>query len=146
MAPRIALVSCVKTKRPTRSPAGDLYISPLFKGLRAYATANADSWYVLSAEHGLLRPDEPVDPYERTLNGMPRSARLEWARRVHAQMLATLPAGAEIVMLAGVNYRADIVPFLRSHGFSVTIPFEGLPFGKQLQKLKLLAERGYRDV
>lgn len=49
---RVALVSCVKTKRDTPHPAKDLYTSPLFKGLRRYAEAHADTWFILSAEFG----------------------------------------------------------------------------------------------
>lgn len=41
-------------------------------------------------------------------------------------------------MLAGERYRAGLIPFLRQRGFSVTVPLEGLPFGKQLQRLNEL--------
>ena len=34
---RVALVCCVKLKRATPSPARDLYISALFRGMREYA-------------------------------------------------------------------------------------------------------------
>ena len=54
MGIRVALVSCVKSKQDSPAPAGDLYTSPLFRSFRRYAEANADVWYVLSAEHGLL--------------------------------------------------------------------------------------------
>ncbi len=50
----VALVSCVKSKRAVASPARELYVSPLFKGMRAYAETRADAWYILSAEHGVL--------------------------------------------------------------------------------------------
>jgi Family of unknown function (DUF6884) len=82
MGIRVALVSCVKSKQDSPAPAGDLYTSPLFRSFRRYAEANADVWYVLSAEHGLLHPDQIVATYERTLNAMRKSDRLAWARRV----------------------------------------------------------------
>src|SRR5262245_54765277 len=59
---RVALVSCVKEKRPFAAPACDLYTSQLFRALREYAISRADDWYVLSAEYGLLRPDQTVAP------------------------------------------------------------------------------------
>ena len=136
MTTRVALVSCVKAKRTSAALAGDLYTSQLFRALRAYAVANAGSWYVLSAEYGLLRPDQVVRPYERTLNTMPKRERVAWAERVQRQLLQVLPAGAEVIFLAGVRYRQDLLPFLETRGFSVTVPLEGLPIGKQLQKLK----------
>ena len=52
--------SSVKAKRTFAAPASDLYTSQLFRALRGYAIGHADAWYVLSAEHGLLRPDQVV--------------------------------------------------------------------------------------
>jgi cytoplasmic iron level regulating protein YaaA (DUF328/UPF0246 family) len=143
---RIALVSCVKAKRATPTPARDLYTSTLFQGLRAYAIAHADQWFILSAEYGLLRPDEVVLPYERTLNRMRQPDRIRWAQRVQEQLVAVLPMGAEVILLAGARYREHITPFLRASGFSVSIPLEHLSIGKQLQRLKLETDRLVRSV
>ena len=143
MTVRIALVSCVKSKQASAAAACDLYTSPLFRFLRGYAEAHADAWYILSAEHGLLRPDQIVDPYERTLNTMRKDDRLAWAQQVQRQLLQVLPEEADVIMLAGQRYREDLVPYLRERGFSVGVPLEGLVFGKQLQRLKELAASGY---
>jgi uncharacterized protein DUF6884 len=140
MASRVALVSCVKQKQNCTSPARDLYISQLFQGLRRYAEANADVWYILSAEHGVLRPETVVAPYERTLNKMPKRERLIWADRVQKQLLEVLPPDAEVILLAGLPYRERIEPFLRERGFLVQVPLEGLTIGKQLQRLKQVSE------
>lgn len=133
---RVALVSCVKSKKRAAAPAADLYTSPLFRSLRQYAEAHADEWYILSAEHGLLQPHHVVAPYERTLNKMSKPDRLAWAERVKAQLADVLPPGAEVIVLAGERYREDLLPFLERSGFSVSVPLEGLSFGKQLQQLK----------
>lgn len=132
----VALVSCVKKKLTAAAPARNLYVSPLFRGLRSYAERNADAWFILSAEHGLLRPDQIVAPYERTLNTMPKTDRLTWAERVGNQLLKELPAGAMIVMLAGARYREFLLPLLVGQGFAVAVPLEGLQLGEQLQRLK----------
>jgi uncharacterized protein DUF6884 len=132
---RVALVSCVKSKRTTAAPAKDLYISALFQGLRRYAEVNADAWYILSAEHGLLNPEQIVEPYEKTLNKMGYRQRLEWAEEVQRRLLQVLPEGTEVLVLAGQRYREHLVPFLRDRGFSVSIPLEGLSFGRQLRAL-----------
>ncbi len=142
---RIALISCVKTKQPVPAPAGQLYTSPLFRALRTYARHSADSWYILSAEHGVLEPNEITAPYERTLNRMSKEDRVAGAERVGEQLLDRLPAGAEIIMLAGKNYRDQLVPMLRARGFSVTIPLEGMPLGRQLQHLNTLAKHDGRE-
>jgi hypothetical protein len=138
---RIALVSCVKSKRAAASPARELYTSHLFRGLRTYAEAHADAWYILSAEHGVLRPADVIAPYEKTLTKMPKRDRVAWAARVQTQLLEILPAGAEVILLAGSRYREGIEFFLRQRGFSVWTPMEGLAFGKQLQWLNRAANR-----
>ena len=102
MPTRVTLVSCVKTKRELAAAAKDLYISPLFKGMRRYAEQNADAWFILSAEHGVLRPDQVIAPYQRTLQTMPKRDRVAWAERVRRQLLELLPAGAVVVVLAGI--------------------------------------------
>ena len=138
MATRVALIPCGKHKRDSASPARDLYLLHFFRGLRHYAETHADAWYIMSA--GVLRPEQVVEPYERTLNTMPKRERLAWAERVQLQLLELLPTGAEVILLAGLRYREEIVPFLRERGFSVSVPLEGLPIGKQLQRLKQAAE------
>ena len=141
MRTRVALVSCVKSKRAAASPARELYTSQLFRGLRAYAEAHADTWYILSAEHGVLRPEDVIAPYEKTLTTMPKRDRVAWAGRVQPQLLEILPSGAEVILLAGSRYREGIECFLRQHGFSVSTPMEGLGIGKQLQWLNRAANQ-----
>jgi cytoplasmic iron level regulating protein YaaA (DUF328/UPF0246 family) len=104
--------------------------------LRRYAETHSDDWYILSAEYGLLRPDQVVAPYERTLNKMSRSERLAWADCVQRQLLEVIPPGAEVILLAGLRYRKDIQPFLQERGFSVAVPLEGMKIGEQLHWLK----------
>jgi cytoplasmic iron level regulating protein YaaA (DUF328/UPF0246 family) len=145
MGTTIALVSCVKSKQSVPAPAGELYTSALFKGLRSYALANSDAWYILSAEHGLLKPDRIIEPYERTLNRMPRAEQAQWAARVWNQLRPVLAPNTRVILLAGTNYRRDLVPLLRGHGCEISIPFEGLSFGRQLARLKALSETGFRD-
>ena len=132
---RIALVSCVKSKQSLPAPARDLYTSPLFRGMRRYAETHADSWYILSAEHGVLPPDKVTAPYERTLNTMRRQEREVWGERVRAQLLELLPLESEVILLAGKRYREPIETFLQHRGHVVTVPMKGLGFGKQLSWL-----------
>jgi cytoplasmic iron level regulating protein YaaA (DUF328/UPF0246 family) len=141
MTSRIALISCVKSKRSSASPAGELYTSPLFRGLKALAQESCERWYILSAMHGVLAPAQVVAPYELTLNTMRKRERLEWASRVQSQLVELLPAGASVTLLAGARYREGVEPFLRNHGFHVTVPLLGLSLGQQLSWLKRHRER-----
>ena len=87
----VYLVSCVGMKRAEPAPARELYISPWFKGVRELVERSGLPWFILSAEHGLVSPNEILAPYERTLNTMGKEERRAWARRVQAQMEQRLP-------------------------------------------------------
>lgn len=60
----ITLVGCGKAKRENAAPARDLYTSSYFAAKRNYVERSGREWYVLSAKHGLLDPDEVVEPYD----------------------------------------------------------------------------------
>jgi hypothetical protein len=125
----------VKSKASAPTSAKDLYVSQLFRGLRKFAETRADAWYILSAEHGVVDPDQVLAPYERTLNTLRKEERQRWAAGVRERLVVMLPPGSEIIVLASERYREELVPFLRGQGHTVTIPFEGLSLGKQLQRL-----------
>jgi hypothetical protein len=131
----VVLVSCVKSKHPCISAASDLYTSALFRGMRRYAEQYADTWYTLSAKHGVLAPTDRVAPYEQTLNKMPKRERDCWTSLVSDQLLHLLPPATKVIVLAGQRYRADLVPQLEAQGFSVAIPMQGLKLGAQLKWL-----------
>ena len=48
----------------------DLYRSVWFLKARACAEAVGSCWFILSAEYGLVHPDEMIEPYEMTLDTM----------------------------------------------------------------------------
>jgi hypothetical protein len=109
----IYLVSCVSQKRQEACAARDLYVSDWFCKARRYAEASRCSWFILSAEYGLVSPDQVVAPYERTLNTMAVAERRAWAERVSRQLAETVPHVARVVFLAGERYRE----FLTSGGW-----------------------------
>jgi hypothetical protein len=94
MQTRVALVSCVKSKRDTAAAARDLYTSQLFIGRKRYAEQHADAWYILSAKYGVLHPEQVTHPYELTLKTMPKEDRLAWAERVQQQLIEFACLGA----------------------------------------------------
>jgi hypothetical protein len=75
----IGLVGCVKTKRDHAAPARDLYISPLFRGRRAYVERTCARWFILSAKHGLVEPDTLLEPYDVTLDSASPRERRAWS-------------------------------------------------------------------
>jgi hypothetical protein len=132
---RAFLVSCVAVKQPYTTRAADLYVSPWFLKVRELVETTGDPWFILSAEHGLIAPDAIVAPYNRTLNTMPVADRQAWGARVRRQMSVSLPKVEEIVVLAGMRYRENIMAWLTSEYTKVTVPMAGLPIGKQLSWL-----------
>ena len=131
----VYLVSCVSQKRDQASPARDLYISDWFVKARRYIEASAKPWFILSAEYGLLAPDQVVAPYERTLNTMDVANRRAWAKRVLNQLTDAAPELMEVVFLAGKRYREFLAQPLMQCGVTVSIPMEGLRIGEQLSWL-----------
>jgi hypothetical protein len=124
---RIAIVACCGQKLDRAAPAGDLYISPLFKKAAAYART-FDRWYILSAKYGLVHPDDVIEPYDCTLLKMRKADRLAWGLKVLEQTVGKGLAGAEFVALAGAKYTEPLI----LAGLSVQTPMKGLGIGKQL--------------
>ncbi|SIT40093.1 conserved hypothetical protein [Paraburkholderia piptadeniae] len=96
----VVLVSCVKQKRDAPCPAKSLYTSDWFRKARAYAESFGPSWYILSAQYGLLEPGKVIAPYEKALNRMNVGDRRAWSSKVISQMQAAVPAADRIVILA----------------------------------------------
>ncbi|KPF82186.1 hypothetical protein IP70_22165 [alpha proteobacterium AAP38] len=128
-APLLHLVACVKVKRPVPAAARDLYCSDWFVKARRYVEQRTDHWYILSAKYGLVGPGDVIAPYDLTLNKMPVSERREWAARVLQQLQGVhYPIDAPVVVLAGLNYRLPLTPWLGQRG---VVPMMGLGFGHQ---------------
>ncbi len=73
--------------------------------------------------------------YEQTLNKMGVVDRRVWASKVIGQLKEKADLQKdEFILLAGEKYRENLLPHIKN----CEIPFKGLSFGKQLQKLKEL--------
>src|SRR5262245_12149686 len=132
---KICLVACAKTKRAMASRADELYVSRLFSYGREYARLTADRWYVLSAKHGLLTPDQVIDPYEDTLKSKGVAQQRQWAEQVFASLRTVVSSGDEVTLLAGSEYRRFLVSDLARLGCKVHLPLEGMPLGVQISWL-----------
>lgn len=131
----IGLVSCVSSKEPHPTKASSLYTSALFRKAKAYIEGNCDAWFILSAKHGLVHPDEVIAPYEKTLNRMNRDARKTWAQQVLLQLSQIIKPGDTVTFIAGMRYREFLLPSLRDRGITVSVPLLGKSIGHQLQWL-----------
>jgi hypothetical protein len=129
------LISCVGQKRAERAVARDLYISPWFQKARAVAETSGCPWFILSAEYGLVSPDEVIAPYEKTLNTMGVNDRKAWAQRVTTQMDSAISPCQRIAVFAGSRYREFLMHYLQQRAREVIVPLEGLRIGEQLSWL-----------
>ena len=132
--PRIALVGCVKTKRQGTHEAKDLYVSPLFVRRRAYVERLGLPWFILSAAHGLVAPEERLHDYERTLNRMTAGERRAWGERVIEDLRTRLGdlAGLVVEVHAGSHYVKAVEAGLRASGATIVVPTAHLGLGEEL--------------
>ena len=125
----IVLVSCVKSKRSSSSPAKDLYVSTLFRAQRAFAERFANKWFILSAKYGLLEPDRVVDTYEETLKGASAERKRAWSHDVFASLEKQTTPDDVITITAGEDYCKYLAPLLEKRGNEVRRPVKGLSMG-----------------
>lgn len=132
----IVLIACTAKKAPSRVKARELYQSALFQKSIAYADRlKPDEIYILSAKHGLVPADMPLDPYDESLQSKSATEVRRWAENV----LRDLSRVADLrndrfTILAGDKYRRHLQGALQN----VSVPLEGLGIGRQLQKLDQL--------
>ena len=122
---RLVIVGCGAAKQDDRSKAKDLYTSTYFRKKREYAETVGDAWLILSAQHGLLHPNQEVDPYDTTIGDLTDSQLDELAHSVGMTLIdyiATLFGRSseqnQIIVLAGRSY---INPLKEREAFSAGI-------------------------
>ncbi len=130
---KVGLISCVSMKQNRVADASELYISPLFKKSKEYATKRLDKFFILSAKHGLLKPTDKIHPYDMTLNTMHKEERIEWAEKVFKKLIKVVSKKDEIVFLAGENYREFLEKKIRERGNKTACPLYRMSIGEQLQ-------------
>lgn len=132
--PDIVLIGCAKTKRPVAAEARDLYTSDYFLKMRRYAETSGVPWYILSAKHGLVAPNDWVEPYDLYLPDTSRDYRRTWAQKVGEQLehAAGSLSGKLVEVHAGSAYVDAIGPVLRALGADLQDRLEGLSIGRRL--------------
>lgn len=137
----VILIGCVKRKLPIAAPAKDLYLSPLFRKGREYAEAARVPWFILSAEHGLVAPEDQLAPYDLRLSATTAAYRRNWGTQVVESMWAALGSLEDrtVEIHAGAAYADAIRDGLREAGAQVSEPLAGLTLGLRLAWYSALA-------
>ena len=103
----VAIVSCGSAKLGRAAIASELFTSTLFRLNMRFASLVADQVWILSAKHGLISPNTPLEPYDLRLEELDARGR----DGVHRSILnrlsvacATLGAPRCPVLVRGVAY------------------------------------------
>jgi hypothetical protein len=102
----VVLIACGKGKRPRACAALELYTGPHYQLRRKWCreVKGVEPAGILSAMHGLLRPDVIVGPYDLTMDALSKAERASWASDVLREVLRRWPENTEIIVLAGAQY------------------------------------------
>ena len=133
----IALISCVKTKNDFRTRSLELYKSPLFKKSLLHALQNNRKPLVLSAKHGLLSPDDQIDPYELTLKTFSQKEKAQWAKTVVRKLKKVVKKNDRLFLYAGSDYANSLLPLLAKEKIAVFQVLQG-SLGSRLSQLRKL--------
>lgn len=127
----IVLVSCGNRKLDAPAPAKDLYVSPRFQEARKFAENYGDSWFVVSAKHGLTAPEEVLTPYDVDLRTLSTHDRRKWAVNVLSKLSEYGLLERQFVVLAGEAYSKAIEGAFEKRHVSATYPLRDLPEDKE---------------
>lgn len=140
---RIALVSCGKAKVKHPAPAAEFYTGSLFRAARRHAETGYDAWWILSAKHHLVHPQQILAPYDATLGNFTDEQVRQWANRVDSEFRIDAGygtwvqqgGGLVVDIYAGKNYVQPLLatPAWRRPWCDVNLPHEGLQIGERLQ-------------
>lgn len=117
-AVRIGFINCGGEKADERCRARHLYTSSYFSAHRSWAEECCDEWRILSAKHGLVHPDQYLDPYDATLNPaydayIGDDAVEAWGERVRATVVhyaASLPRDTVFEIACAEDYARHLDP------------------------------------
>jgi hypothetical protein len=127
----LVIIGCGAQKRDYKCAASKLYTGGLFVAALSYARSIArdEDIRILSAKHGLLELDTPVEPYNTTWHMGPCISHRELTEQIPDEW-----KNAHFVLLCGQDYRLAIgyAHYYRFHeAMNTSIPLSGLGIGQQ---------------
>jgi len=118
------LISCTNAKRDEPAPARDLYDeSGYFRDMRAYAEARGGRWFILSAKHGFVEPDEVLEPYDE--RGLSEQQAHDIATELDERAINT------VHLVAGKDYSDVLTPALEKVYIDVVEVCRGMRIGER---------------
>lgn len=134
MAMVIGLVAASKRQRGGISRASEQYEpSIVFRRARDYCERTYSEWYILSAAHGLVPPQQVVGPDAPVLSARSAAERWAWADMVAGQLQARIQRSSQPVIfsLYAGQWYADLLG--RAAPFATfELPLAGMSLGQRL--------------
>lgn len=128
---RVGILGCSKEKSDSQfyMKARDRYTSQLFKKSYAYLKCRTDLILIISAKHGLIKADEEITNYDKTLDDMSARERNNWAWAAYTHLL-DYPENVEFTFLGGEGYQE-----IFQNKIQFTNPLRGKRIGERLSFL-----------
>ena len=126
VAARVVLIGSSGATATGPVRVGDLFQSAGFVRAREHAVHSQVPWFVLSAKHGLLEPDDVVAPYDLELGNSSTVYRSAWGEWVAAQLGERVQlSGATVEVHGGVDFAQPLRQPLARRGAALELPLPG---------------------
>ena len=126
VAARVVLIGSSGVTADGPVPVAELFRSPGFARAREHAVHSQLPWFVLSAKHGLLEPDDVVAPYDLELGDASTVYRSAWGEWVAAQLGERVQLqGATVEVHGGVDFAQPLRQPLARRGAALELPLPG---------------------
>jgi hypothetical protein len=123
---RVVLVGSSGATAAAPEPTGGLFRSDGFARAREHAVHSRLPWFVLSAKHGLLDPDDVVSPYDVQIDDQSAAYRTAWGEWVVAQLADRVQLeGVTVEVHGGVDFAQPLRHPLARRGAALDIPLPG---------------------
>lgn len=127
------LIQCVDSKQVGTHPAKELYQGNYFEAMKRYAKARDKPWYILSAKHGLVDPNDTLDYYDAF--GLSDAQADEISEELVEMNVKS------VHLIGGVEYTNALIPELERRGIDVIEIAQGLKIGERVSLLQRKARK-----
>jgi hypothetical protein len=126
-ASRVVLIASSGATAAHPQPVARLFESPQFAAARERAVSSGHPWFVLSAKHGLLDPDDVVGPFEMQIGDQASGYRATWGEWVVAQLAARVQLQDTVVEVhGGIDFAQPLRAPLTRRGALLDISLPGM--------------------
>jgi hypothetical protein len=123
---RVVLVGSSGATAAAPTSVAGLFESGGFARAREHAVRSGHPWFVLSAKHGLLDPDDVIGPFDVLIGDQSSGYRTAWGEWVVAQLHERLQLdGVTVEVHGGVDFAQPLRHPLARRGAGLEIPLPG---------------------